>query len=121
MPGLRTVRQIAKPGQTSPSRPMLVDQLNPSGIDRRQIRREERPAWSARTRTLWLFNCCWDSDGTMDQARETELLSRALEHLKSAIELLDDARAPGQIAAYVDLAAHQLREAVTGQAPPRSD
>ena len=83
MPGLRTVRQIAKPAQTSPSRPMLVDQLNPSGgIDRRQIRREERPASSARTRTLWLFNCCWDSDGTMDQARETELLSRALEHLE---------------------------------------
>lgn len=57
----------------------------------------------------------------MDQARETELLSRALDHLESAIELLDDAHAPSQIAAYVDLAAHQLRETVTKPAPPRSD
>jgi hypothetical protein len=57
----------------------------------------------------------------MDQTRETELLSRALEHLESAIELLDDARAPGQIAAYVDLAAHQLRESMAGSAVRGSD
>jgi hypothetical protein len=48
----------------------------------------------------------------MDHARETEMLSKALERLQSAIQLLDDARAPAQIAAHVDLAAHQLRSVI---------
>lgn len=37
-----------------------------------------------------------------------KLLTSALVHLQSAIELLDRAAAPGQIAAHVDLAASQL-------------
>ena len=41
-----------------------------------------------------------------------KLLSAALMHLKSAIELLDQAAAPGQIAAHVDLAANQLEDAL---------
>lgn len=36
------------------------------------------------------------------------LLTSALFHLRSAIELLDLASAPGQIGAHVDLAANQL-------------
>lgn len=38
------------------------------------------------------------------------LLASALFHLRSAIELLDLAGAPGQIGAHVDLAANQLEE-----------
>lgn len=38
------------------------------------------------------------------------LLASALFHLQSAIELLDLAGAPGQIAAHVDLAANQLED-----------
>jgi hypothetical protein len=41
-----------------------------------------------------------------------QMLSAAEEHLGRAIELLDGARAPAQIAAHVDLALHQLRQAV---------
>ena len=36
------------------------------------------------------------------------LLVQAFDHLQAAIELLDRAAAPGQIAAHVDLAVHQL-------------
>lgn len=42
-----------------------------------------------------------------DNSRQN-LLASALFHLHSAIELLDLAGAPGQIAAHVDLAANQL-------------
>lgn len=42
--------------------------------------------------------------------RKQKLLSNALVHLKSAIELLDQAAAPGHIAAHVDLAANQLED-----------
>ena len=38
------------------------------------------------------------------------LLEQALEHLQSAIALLDRAGAPGQIAAHADLAANQLAD-----------
>jgi hypothetical protein len=38
------------------------------------------------------------------------MLSEALNHLQSAIELLDRAGAPGHIAAHVDLAARQLED-----------
>lgn len=41
-----------------------------------------------------------------------EQMLAALQHLGSAIELLDLARAPAQIAAHVDLAVHQLRSAI---------
>ena len=37
------------------------------------------------------------------------MLAEAAEHLRSALELLDSAAAPGQIGAHVDLAAHQLQ------------
>ena len=45
------------------------------------------------------------------------MLTEALHHLQSAIELLDRAEAPGQIAAGVDLAAHQLGRLLTGSSP----
>ena len=37
-----------------------------------------------------------------------QMMSDALDHLQAAIELLDEADAPGQIAAHIDLAFHQL-------------
>lgn len=37
----------------------------------------------------------------------------ALEHLQLAIRLLDESNAPAHIAAHVDLAVHQLQEAIT--------
>jgi len=37
-----------------------------------------------------------------------ELLSHALEHLRSALQLLDEAQAPSQLGAHVDLAIHEL-------------
>jgi hypothetical protein len=39
-------------------------------------------------------------------------LEAALKHLHLAIDLLDQADAPGQIAAHVDLAAQQLSDAI---------
>jgi hypothetical protein len=44
-------------------------------------------------------------------ARQTMMMS-ALDHLQQAIDLLDQAEAPGQIAAHADLAVHQLAEAL---------
>lgn len=41
-----------------------------------------------------------------------QMLSQALQNLRKAIELLDRARAPAQIAAHVDFAAHQLQDAI---------
>lgn len=38
--------------------------------------------------------------------------SAALEHLQFAIRLLDDSDAPAHIAAHIDLAVHQLQEAI---------
>jgi hypothetical protein len=43
-------------------------------------------------------------------------LMQALNYLQAAIELLDRGRAPGHIAAHVDLAAHQLRDAIRSEA-----
>lgn len=37
----------------------------------------------------------------------------ALNHLKSALELLDATKAPAQIGAYVDLAINQLEQALS--------
>jgi len=39
----------------------------------------------------------------------------ALEHLQFAIRLLDDSDAPAHIAAHIDLAVHQLQEAISGE------
>lgn len=41
-----------------------------------------------------------------------ELLIEAVDHLRSAIELLDRASAPGHIACNVDLARNQLEELI---------
>ena len=41
----------------------------------------------------------------------------ALEHLQFAIRLLDESSAPAQIAAHVDLAVHQLQEAINARPP----
>lgn len=43
-----------------------------------------------------------------NEQRQADLLKAALEHLRKAIDLLDQAEASGQIAAHVDLATHQL-------------
>jgi hypothetical protein len=43
---------------------------------------------------------------------EGELYRQILQQLQSAIESLDCIGAPGQIAAYVDLALHQLQELI---------
>jgi hypothetical protein len=59
-----------------------------------------------------------------DEHSNHELLSRALGQLRSAIELLDLAAAPGQIAAHIDLGACQLAdfiEAASGLAGRDSD
>lgn len=52
--------------------------------------------------------------GDNDNSQQ-KLLASALFHLQSAIELLDLAAAPGQIAAHVDLAANQLEDLLPTQ------
>lgn len=47
-----------------------------------------------------------------------ELLANALKHMRTAIEMLDLAAAPGHLAAHVDLAASQLEELLTRKASP---
>ena len=51
-------------------------------------------------------------------ANRRETLLEVLQFLTRAIELLDEANAPGQIAAHVDLALHQLRDLVGGAPSP---
>lgn len=43
---------------------------------------------------------------------EEQTLCNALSHLESAIDLLDQAQASAHIAAYVDLARHELMDAI---------
>jgi hypothetical protein len=43
-------------------------------------------------------------------ADEADILVQALKQLRSAIAMLDEARAPEHIAAHVDLAVHQLAD-----------
>lgn len=50
---------------------------------------------------------------------QTHKLESALSRLRSALELLDQAEAPAQIGAYVDLAIHQLEAAIAGQSQER--
>lgn len=47
---------------------------------------------------------------------DRELLMLALNRLQSAIQLMDQGRAPGHIAAHVDLAIHQLAETIGAEA-----
>jgi hypothetical protein len=47
---------------------------------------------------------------TDDKATRQTMMQSALQHIQSAIELLDQAEAPGQIAAHLDLALHQLAD-----------
>ena len=49
---------------------------------------------------------------TDDNGARQTMMNAALQHLQKAIELLDQADAPGQIAAHVDLAVHQLADAL---------
>jgi hypothetical protein len=48
----------------------------------------------------------------MDCDSRQEMLTRALEHLRSAIQLLDVSAAPKQIAAHIDLSACQLADLI---------
>jgi hypothetical protein len=43
---------------------------------------------------------------------EQQLLGEALQHLQSALNLLDRSNAAAHIGAHVDLAVHQLQEAI---------
>jgi hypothetical protein len=43
------------------------------------------------------------------------MLASALQHLQSAVELLDAASAPGHVAAHIDLAIHQLSNVIEAQ------
>jgi len=47
---------------------------------------------------------------TDDKVTRQTMMQSALHHLQAAIELLDQAEAPGQIAAHIDLAVHQLAD-----------
>ena len=49
---------------------------------------------------------------TGNEATQTDLMNAALDLLRRAMELLDQAEAPGQIAAHIDLAVHQLADAI---------
>lgn len=44
--------------------------------------------------------------------KKAEILNRALQHLQSGLDLLDDALAPGHIGANIDLAIHQLERII---------
>lgn len=44
---------------------------------------------------------------------KTQMLIDAARYLQAAIEKLDDAGAPGQIAAHLDLALHQLTDVLS--------
>ena len=46
-------------------------------------------------------------------------LNLALEHLRKAIAHLDQVGAPAQIGAHIDLATHQLRRVISGDAEER--
>jgi hypothetical protein len=45
----------------------------------------------------------------IEETERRRMLVDAFNHLQSAIDLLDQAAAPGNIAAHVDLALHQLQ------------
>ena len=45
-------------------------------------------------------------------SRRSELLRAALGHLQAALDLVDQASAPGQIGAHIDLAVNQLADTI---------
>jgi hypothetical protein len=47
-------------------------------------------------------------------------LRAALDHLEGSLQLLDDADAPADIGAHVDLAVHRLREVLSSAVPGES-
>lgn len=47
-----------------------------------------------------------------EHVAKRQMLEQAMEHLTSAIDKLDAASAPAQIAAHLDLARHQLQDAL---------
>lgn len=54
------------------------------------------------------------------ESERRQMLADAFNHIQSAIELLDQAGAAGQIAAHLDLALHQLQgELAAVKAAPR--
>jgi hypothetical protein len=55
---------------------------------------------------------------THDVQTKAKLMRSAFRHLQSALQLLDDAPAPGQIGANVDLAIRQLESAIEALAAP---
>ena len=50
----------------------------------------------------------WGATVRSETSGQQDLLTDALSLLQSALELLDEAAAPAQIGAHVDLAIHQL-------------
>jgi hypothetical protein len=56
---------------------------------------------------------------TGNEATRTDLMTAALDLMRRAIDLLDQAEAPGQIAAHVDLAVHQLADAIADTPRPK--
>ena len=56
---------------------------------------------------------------TTQSLTAADMMSAALEHLVAALELLDQCGAPGHIGSHIDLASHQLEEALrsAGEAP----
>ena len=46
----------------------------------------------------------------------TQMMRAALDHLESSLQLLDEADAPAEIGAHVDLAIHRLRAALESSA-----
>lgn len=59
----------------------------------------------------------WAADRLWGTIMESDLVAgarwaTALEYLQLAIRLLDESNAPAHIAAHVDLAVHQLQEAI---------
>jgi len=49
-----------------------------------------------------------------------EILASAVEHLRSALQLLDSVEAPANIGAHVDLALHQLHAELVDRVNPQS-
>lgn len=54
---------------------------------------------------------------TPSPIQPTPKLHAALDHLEGSLQLLDDADAPAEIGAHVDLAIHRLREVLAKSEP----
>jgi hypothetical protein len=62
----------------------------------------------------YLYVDRWEMLQGASSCGSQEMLSEALEQLRSALQLLDSASAPSHIGAHVDLAIHELYSAVAG-------